>query len=85
MGIGLYILITALFIITLLLTFYAFNQIDKEIKGHEAKDSSVKDEIRRSHEFETASIGRHLPVQIWLYVITIVGSLIGLAIYFYML
>lgn len=85
MSIGFYIFISILFIIMLFLTFFAFKRIDNEIKEYEEKGATFEDEMRRSHEFETGSIRRHIPVQIWMYVITFLLMIIAFLIYMFTL
>lgn len=83
MSIKLIIFLGILFIITMGLTLFAFLQEDKKIKKYEEEGDTIADEIKRSREYESKSLHYHLPVQIWIYVITIIGSIIAFAIYLY--
>jgi len=77
------IFLIILFIITMALTLYAFRQEDMKIKKYEEEGDTVEDEIRRSHEYEATSVKKYLPIQVWIYVITIVLGTVAFLIYLF--
>lgn len=83
MSMPLIIFLVILFIITMALTLYAFRQEEMKIKKYEEEGDTVQDEIRRSHEYEATSIKKYLPIQIWIYAITIIIGVIAFLIYLY--
>jgi len=80
MSTWLLIFLSVLFIITMVLTFYAFRQEEKKMKRYEEEGDTIADEIKRSHDYESQSIKYHVPVQIWIYVVTIALTIIALII-----
>lgn len=83
MNTGLIISLIILFIIAILGTFYALKQEEKKMKQYEDEGVTVEEELRRSNEYEKSSLKSSLPVQIWIYVITIGLSLLAFAIYIF--
>ena len=83
MNTGLSISLIILFIIAILGTFYALKQEEKKMKQYEDEGVTVEEELRRSNEYEKSSLKSSLPVQIWIYVITIGLSLLAFAIYIF--
>jgi len=60
-------------------TAYALKQEDRKIKKYQAADYTVKDEIKRSQEYENNSVSKYNPIQIWTYVIGLIVTLILIA------
>ncbi|OZU90527.1 hypothetical protein CIL03_05105 [Virgibacillus indicus] len=83
MNTGLLIFLTVLFIAALAGTFFAFKQEEKKMKQYEEEGQTEQDELKRSLEYETSSLKSNVPIQIWIYVITILLSLIAFAIYLF--
>lgn len=83
MSMSLIIFLVILFIITMVLTLYAFRQEDMKIKKYEEEGDTVHDELKRSHEYESTSIKTYLPIQIWIYIITFVVGTIAFLIYLF--
>lgn len=81
MSMGLIVFLILLFIITMFLTFYAFRQEEMKMKEYEETGDTVADELRRSHEYEKNSVKKYIPIQIWIYAITLILSIIAV-IYF---
>ena len=46
--------------------------LDKKRKKYEEQGVTVENELKRSHEYEVTSFRKHLPLQIWMYIITII-------------
>src|SRR5690625_3556946 len=82
-SIKLIIVLGILFILTIGLTLFAFLQEHKKIKKYEEETDTTADQIKRTRQYDNKSFHYHLPVQIWIYVITIIGSIIAFAIYLY--
>lgn len=83
MSVKLLIVLGILFVITIILTMYAFYQEEKKLKKYEEEGDTIADEIRRSHEYENKSIGYHVPIQIWIYVVFFAVTIIGFVVYLY--
>ncbi|GGK04880.1 hypothetical protein GCM10007063_29020 [Lentibacillus kapialis] len=81
MSIGLLIFLIILFIVALGGTFFAFKQEENKMKKYEEEGDTFEDQLRRSHEYETSSLKTNIPIQLAIYGITIVVSLIVFAIY----
>lgn len=78
---GLIILLAVLFIAALAGTLYAFKQEENKMKRYEEEGRTVEDELRRSHEYESASLKSNIPLQLAIYAVTIVLALIIFAFY----
>lgn len=72
-------------IVALIATMFAFKQDEKKALQYEEEGNTIEHELKRSHEYETKSISRNVKNLTWIYVIVIVLSCIGLAIYMYSL
>jgi predicted PurR-regulated permease PerM len=83
MSIGLIIFLIVLFVIAMILTFYAFKQEEMKMKQYKEAGNTVENELKRSHEYESTSIKKYIPIQIWIYVITTILSII-MIVYFFM-
>ncbi|PAV28823.1 hypothetical protein CIL05_14445 [Virgibacillus profundi] len=81
MSTGLLIFLIVLFIAALAGTFYAFKQEENKMKKYEEEGQTVQDELKRSLDYETSSVKSNVSLQVWIYVITILLSLIAFAIY----
>lgn len=81
MSVPLIIFLVVLFIITMALTLYAFRQEEMKLKQYEEEGNTVKDELKRSHEYETTSIRKYIPIQIWIYSITFIVGIVAFIIY----
>lgn len=81
MGMGLIILLVVLFAAALIGTLFAFKQEEDKMKRYEEEGDSVEEQLRRSHEYESASLKSNLPLQITIYSVTIVLSLVVFAFY----
>ncbi|SFD45926.1 hypothetical protein SAMN05216238_101429 [Lentibacillus persicus] len=83
MGIELFILLAVLFIAAIIGTFIAFKQEENKMKKYEEEGDTVEDQLRRSHEYESSSLKSNIPLQLIIYSVTIVISLIVFAIYLF--
>ncbi|WP_174613047.1 hypothetical protein [Virgibacillus ihumii] len=83
MGMGLIILLVLLFTAALVGTLFAFKQEENKMKHYEEAGDSVEDQLRRSHEYETVSLKSNLPLQVAIYSVTIVLSLVVFAFYIF--
>lgn len=83
MSMGLIIVIAALFVIATVWTLYILKQEENKLKKYEEEGDTVENEIKRSLEYEKSSLKSNVPLQIWIYTITIVLSLIVFAFYAY--
>lgn len=83
MSMGLIIFLVILFIITMLLTFYAFKIEEAKMKHYKDVGDTVEDELKRSLEYEATSVKKYIPIQIWMYVITTIIS-IALIVYYFL-
>lgn len=81
MSIELIILLAFLFIVALVGTLIVFKQEENKMKKYEEEGDSVEDQLRRSHEYESSSLKSNLPLQLIIYTVTIVISLVVFAIY----
>lgn len=81
MSTGLIIVLVIIFIAALGGTMFAFKQEEKKIKKYEEEGDTVEDQLRRSHEYESSSLKSNIPLQLVIYTITIVGSLLVFAVY----
>ncbi|MFB4169556.1 hypothetical protein [Virgibacillus sp. JSM 102003] len=81
MSIELIILLAFLFIVALAGTLLVFKQEENKMKKYEEEGDSVEDQLRRSHEYESSSLKSNLPLQLIIYTVTIVISLVVFAIY----
>lgn len=81
MGMGLIILLVVLFAAALIGTLFAFKQEEDKMKRYEEEGDSVEEQLRRSHEYESVSLKSNLPLQITIYSVTIVLSLVVFAFY----
>lgn len=79
------ILLGVLFIITVILTVYAFMQQEKQIKQYEEEGDTVADQIQRSLEYEKKSIGYHMPVQVIFYLVSLILIMVGTVVFIYFL
>lgn len=82
MSIGLIVFLIILFAIAMFFTFFAFKQEERKMAQYKEAGDSVEDELKRSLEYESTSVKKYIPIQIWMYVITIVVSIIIIAYYF---
>jgi hypothetical protein len=81
MNAGLLIFFIILFIAAMIGTFYAFKQEENKMKKYEEEGVTPQDEIKRSLEYEKSSLKSNVPIQVWIYTITILLALLAFAIY----
>ncbi|MEN1967102.1 hypothetical protein WMZ97_03390 [Lentibacillus sp. N15] len=81
MSIGLIVFLVVLCLAALLGTMLAFKQEEKKMKKYEEEGDSVEAQLKRSHDYETSSLKSNIPLQIVIYSVTIIGSLIVFAFY----
>jgi|GEM_PF-2465437 len=79
------IILGVLFVVTVILTVYAFMQQDKQIKQYEEQGDTVADQIERSLEYEKKSIGYHMPVQVVFYLVALILIMVGTIVFIYFL
>lgn len=78
---GIWVLLIFLFAAALFGTMFAFKQEEKKMKKYEAEGDTTKDELRRSHEYETSSLKSNIPLMSSIYIVTIVVSIIVFVVY----
>lgn len=83
MSIYIYIFLGVLFVVTLLLTLYAFLQEEKKMKQYEEEGDTIENELNRSHEYEKNSIRTYIPIQVWIYVVFFILLIGGFIFYLY--
>ncbi|HLS61040.1 MAG TPA: hypothetical protein VK044_07920 [Virgibacillus sp.] len=81
MSMWLIIFLIVLFIIAMALTFYAFGQEERKMKKLEDAGDTVEDELQRSHDYEATSIRTYIPIQLWIYAISIILTIIVMFLY----
>jgi hypothetical protein len=81
MNAGLIIILVILFVAALIGTFFAFRQEENKMKKYEEEGDTPQDEIRRSLDYEKSSLKSNVPIQVWIYTIAILLSLLAFAIY----
>ncbi|GAB3793179.1 hypothetical protein [Virgibacillus kimchii] len=81
MNTGLIILLIILFAAALGGTFYAFKQEENKMKKYEEEGDTPQNEIQRSLEYEKSSLKSNVPIQVWIYSISILLSLLAFALY----
>lgn len=70
-------------IVALIATMYTFKQDERKAEQYEKEGNTIEQELKRSHEYESKSISTNVKNLTWIYIIVIVLSCIGLAIYMY--
>lgn len=80
---GLIVFFIVLFIVALVATFYALKQEENKQKRYEEAGVTPEEELKRSFEYERKSLKSNVPVQVWIYTITITLSLVIFAVYVY--
>lgn len=83
MSIKLIVLLSILFVIAMGFTFFAFKQEEAKMKKYKEEGNTVADELRRSREYESTSVKKYIPIQLWIYGIFTILTIIALAIYLY--
>jgi type IV secretory pathway component VirB8 len=81
MNTGLIIFLIVLFAIALVGTFFAFRQEENKMKKYEEDGDTPQDEIQRSLDYEKSSLKSNVSIQVWIYVVAILLSLLAFAIY----
>ncbi|WP_217585766.1 hypothetical protein [Lentibacillus saliphilus] len=76
MSLGLIVFLIILFIIAVGGTLYAFKQEEKKMEQYEAKGDTPTDELERSHAYETESLKSNIPLQIVIYSLTLIITII---------
>lgn len=82
MSMGLIVFLIILFIVAMAFTFLAFKQEEAKMKQYKEAGDTVQSELKRSLEYEATSVKKYIPIQIWMYVITTILSIILIAYYF---
>ncbi|HZW67113.1 MAG TPA: hypothetical protein VFF20_00660 [Pseudogracilibacillus sp.] len=72
-----------LFIITMIMTWYAFKKQEDKIKAYEQGEHDFDGEYQRSIEYEKTSIKKYLPIQLWVYAITTILTLLFILYFVY--
>lgn len=82
MSMGLIVFLIILFIITMVLTLFAFKQEETKMKKIKDEGNTVENELKRSYEYESTSVKNFIPIQIWIYGIATLLGIIAAVIYF---
>ncbi|RDW18093.1 hypothetical protein CWR48_10880 [Oceanobacillus arenosus] len=77
------VLLVAILVIALIATLLILKKEENKLKQYEAEGDTVENELQRSHEYESQSLKRNIPSLLWVYGITIMVSIIVLAVYIY--
>jgi len=74
-----------LVVVAAIVTVIALKQEERKIKKYQTDVFSYEDELKRSQEYEENSIRNVIPIQLWMYGIGLVASIvliIAFAIYY---
>jgi len=74
-----------LVVVAAIVTVIALKQEERKMKEYQTDVFSYQDELKRSHEYEENSIKNVVPIQLWMYGIGLVVSIvliIAFAIYY---
>lgn len=74
-----------LVVVAAIVTVIALKQEERKIKKYQTEVFSYEDELKRSQEYEENSIRNVIPIQLWMYGIGLVASIvliIAFAIYY---
>lgn len=82
-GSGMWIFLGLLFIVALAVTFYIFKKEEEKMRKLEVEGDTSSDELQRSIDYESNSLKSNVPILTWIYVITILLSLIIFFIYLF--
>lgn len=82
MSIGLIVFLIFLFIVAMVFTLLVFKQEEAKMKQYKEAGDTVENELKRSLEYEATSVKKYIPIQIWMYVITTILSIILIVYYF---
>ncbi|HLR15969.1 MAG TPA: hypothetical protein VK144_09075 [Bacillota bacterium] len=77
-------LLIVLIIITLVaivITYRILKGMEKQMKSYEDEGVTVEEERERSLRYETESFKKHLPIQIFLYILLFIITVIGFVIF----
>ncbi|MEC5425156.1 hypothetical protein QGM71_16845 [Virgibacillus sp. C22-A2] len=83
MSLELLIFLAILFIVALVGTLFAFKQEENKMKKYEKDGDTVEDELKRSLDYEKSSLKSNIPIQLWIYTVTIILSIVAFAIYIF--
>ncbi|AXI11116.1 hypothetical protein CUC15_06650 [Oceanobacillus zhaokaii] len=81
--IGIIILLVVILVIALIATLLILKKEENKLKQYEMEGDTIENELKRSHEYETKSLKKNLPNLAWVYIITIIVSIVILAVYIY--
>lgn len=80
-SIELLIVLIIITIIAIIITYRILKGMEKQMKSYEDEGVTVEEERERSLRYETESFKKHLPVQIFLYILLIILTLIGFFVF----
>lgn len=83
MSTGIIIFIIIFTIIAFVGTLVVMKNENDKVKEYEEKGETAKEELKRSHEYESKSLQSNIPILTAIYVVVIVGSLIALFFYIF--
>lgn len=82
MQIGLLLWVSGvLVVIASIFTIFVLRHEDKKRKQYASDENIVQEELRRSQEYEENSISKYIPIQLWMYAIGAVFTIL-LVLYF---
>jgi|GEM_PF-2256327 len=70
-----------LVIVAALVTVIALKQEERKMKKYQTDVFSYEDELKRSHEYEQNSIKNVIPIQLWMYGIGLVFSIVLIVVF----
>lgn len=80
-SIELLIVLGIIFVVTLFLTYYFMRRMENQMKSYEEEGATIEDERERSLRYETESFKKHLPIQIVLYIVIFIISILGIVFF----
>ncbi len=76
------IVLIVITLIAIILTYRILKGMENQMKQYEEDGVTVEEERERSIRYETESFKKHLPIQIILYIVLLILTVIGFLIYF---
>ncbi|WP_246001218.1 hypothetical protein [Oceanobacillus piezotolerans] len=77
------VFIAIILVVAVVATFIILKQEETKMKTYEEEGETVKDELKRSHEYESSSLSKNVKNLSWIYAIVTIMSFVVLAIYIY--
>lgn len=75
------IIVTIICLLALFGTMYVGKQVNQTIDKYEQEGDSLKDQLKRSHEYEQSTLKKNVPILTLIYVVAFLASIVAVAIY----